>query len=114
MGQDRIVEQVAAMSTAQRQRLISEFPQQVGNTDGVPWAMRVAANRVNIAQAIVDTKDPGRIALYRSLLGEVDDPTGSGSASTVRSSPSIPNVRRWWNSTATFRPRRAWPCWSQD
>ena len=78
MGQDRIVEQVAAMSTAQRQRLISEFPQQVGNTDGVPWAMRVAANRVNIAQAIVDTKDPGRIALYRSLLGEVDDPTGSG------------------------------------
>jgi hypothetical protein len=78
IGQDRIGEQIAAMTPAQRQRLIAEFPQQVGNTDGVPWDMRVAANRVNIAQAIVDTTDPGRIALYRSLLGEVDDPTGSG------------------------------------
>ena len=78
MSQDRISEQVAAMTPAQRQRLIAEFPQQVGNTDGVPWDMRVAANRVNIAQAIVDTKDPGRVALYRSLLGEVDDPTRSG------------------------------------
>ena len=78
MSQDRISEQVAAMTPAQRQRLIAEFPQQVGNTDGLPWDMRVAANRVNIAQAIVDTKDPGRIALYRSLLGEVDDPIRSG------------------------------------
>jgi pimeloyl-ACP methyl ester carboxylesterase len=78
MSQDRIGEQVAAMTPAQRQRLIAEFPQQVGNTDGVPWGMRVAANRVNIAQAIVDTKDPGRIALYRTLLGEVGNPTCIG------------------------------------
>jgi len=78
MSQDRIGEQIAAMTPAQRQRLITEFPQQVGNTDGVPWDMRVVVNRVNIAQAIVDTDDPGRIALYRSLLGEVDDPARSG------------------------------------
>jgi hypothetical protein len=78
MNQDRIGEQIAAMSPAQRERLIAEFPQQVGNTDGMPWDMRVAANRVNIAQAIVDTDDPGRVALYRSLLGEVDDPTRTG------------------------------------
>ena len=36
MSQDRIGEQIAAMTPAQRQRLIAEFPQQVGNTDGVP------------------------------------------------------------------------------
>jgi hypothetical protein len=78
MSQDRIGEQIAAMSPGQRQRLIAEFPQQVGNTDGVPWDMRVAANRVNIAQAIVDAENPERIALYRSLLGEVDDPGRSG------------------------------------
>jgi hypothetical protein len=37
MSQDRIGEQVAAMTLAQRQRLIAEFPQQeVGNTDGIP------------------------------------------------------------------------------
>jgi hypothetical protein len=45
--------------------------------------MRVAANRVNIAQAILD--EPGdspeslqRKTFYRSLLGEIDDPAGTG------------------------------------
>ena len=37
------------MTPEQRQRLIDELPQQVGNTDGVPWDMRIAANRLNIA-----------------------------------------------------------------
>jgi hypothetical protein len=78
MSQDRIADQIAAMTPAQRQRLIAEFPQQVGNTDGMPWDMRVAANRANIAQAIIDTDDPGRVEFYRSLLGEVDDPARSG------------------------------------
>jgi hypothetical protein len=78
MSQDRIGDQIAAMSPEQRKRLNGEFPQQVGNTDGVPWDMRVAANRVNIAQAIIDTEDPGRIMAYRDLLGEIDDPARSG------------------------------------
>jgi hypothetical protein len=82
MSQDRIGEQIAAMTTAQRRQLITDFPHQVGNTDGVPWQMRVAANRTNIAQAIVDgLGDPAarqRAALYRGLLGEIDDPAGTG------------------------------------
>jgi alpha/beta hydrolase family protein len=78
VGQDRIAEQVAAMSSAQRQNLVDEFPSQVGNTDGVPWEMRIAANRNNIAQTILDERDPRRAAFYRGLLGEVDDPAGSG------------------------------------
>jgi hypothetical protein len=78
MSQNRIDEQITAMTPAQRQRLITEFPQQVGNTDGVPWDMRVAANRVNIAQAILDERDPRQTAFYRSLLGEIDDPARSG------------------------------------
>ena len=82
MSQDRIGEQVAAMTLAQRQRLIAEFPQQVGNTDGMPWDMRTAANRVNIAQAIVDgIGDPAseqRTAFYHTLLSEIDDPARSG------------------------------------
>ena len=82
MSQDRIASQIDAMSPDQRQRLVAEFPRQVGNTDGVPWDMRVAANRVNIAQAIVDNfGDPAaqqRSDLYRSLLGEIDDPARSG------------------------------------
>ena len=81
-NQNRIGEQIAAMTPAQRQRLIAEFPQQVGNTDGVPWDIRIAANRVNIAQAIVDgLGDPAsqqRTAFYRTLLSEIDDPARTG------------------------------------
>jgi Alpha/beta hydrolase len=83
MSQDRIAAQVAAMTPDQRRRLVAEFPMQVGNTDGVPWDLRVSANRVNIAQAIVAEHDDGpeaerRLAFYRTLLGEIDDPTASG------------------------------------
>jgi uncharacterized protein YukE len=53
MSQDRIAGQLAAMTPVQRQHLIDTAPAQVGNTDGVPWDMRVAANRINIADAIL-------------------------------------------------------------
>ena len=84
IGQDRIANQVNSMTSEQRQSLIDEFPKQVGNTDGVPWAMRIAANRVNIAQAIADERREGtpgahgRIAFYQGLLAEVDDPARTG------------------------------------
>ena len=79
MSQDRIAEQIAALTPQQRDRLVADFPRQVGNTDGIPWDMRIAANRTNIAQAILDEPDSGRAAFYRTLLGEVDDPAGGGS-----------------------------------
>lgn len=78
MSQDRIAAQIAAMTSEQRDRLVTDFPRQVGNTDGVPWEMRIAANRTNIAQAVLDEPDPRRAAFYRTLLGEVDDPVGRG------------------------------------
>jgi hypothetical protein len=85
MSQDRISGQIAAMAPEQRRFLIDEFPKQVGNTDGVPWAMRVAANRINIAQAIADERrrpaepeSKRRIAFYQGLLAEIDDPARSG------------------------------------
>jgi hypothetical protein len=90
MTQDGIAAQIASMTPDLRRQLVEEFPSQVGNTDGVPWDMRVAANRTNVEQAIVDhrrvldrVKNPlmrsvinQRITTYQSLLGEVDDPTG--------------------------------------
>ena len=59
----------------------------LGNTDGVAWDLRIAANRTNVAQAIVEGLDaaptntdgnPDRTTFYRGLLAEVDDPAGSG------------------------------------
>lgn len=83
MSQDRIAGQISAMTSDQRDRLITEFPRQVGNTDGVPWPMRIAANRLNIANAIAaesgrDAESQRRIATYRGLLAEIDDPAGTG------------------------------------
>ncbi|RDH79296.1 alpha/beta hydrolase [Mycolicibacterium moriokaense] len=84
ISQDRIAAQITAMTPEQRQRLVDEFPKQVGNTDGLPWDMRVAANRTNIAQAIVDERranGPGsqqRVAFYQGLLAEIDDPARTG------------------------------------
>ncbi len=75
-SQDGIAGQIAAMTPEQRQRLIRGFPEQVGNTDGVPWEMRVEANRTNVAQAVLREPDPERLAVYRDLLGEIDDPAG--------------------------------------
>jgi hypothetical protein len=56
LSQDRIAGQIAAMSANDRDRLIEQRPHQVGNTDGVPWEMRIAANRINIAAAILDQR----------------------------------------------------------
>jgi hypothetical protein len=83
MNQDRIAEQVAAMTPAQRAQLIDDAPFMVGNTNGMPWDMRFAANRINIAQAVRDETgtDPDalrRIGFYLDLLRDVDDPAGSG------------------------------------
>lgn len=54
----------------------------LGNTDGVPWDVRIAANRTNIAQAVVDRlgdhQASERNTFYRGLLGEIDDPAGGG------------------------------------
>jgi hypothetical protein len=52
MSQDRIAGQIAGLTPAQKQQLIDSMPAQVGNTDGLPWEMRIAANRINIADAI--------------------------------------------------------------
>ncbi|MBS1693552.1 MAG: alpha/beta hydrolase [Actinobacteria bacterium] len=83
MGQADIAGQIAAMTPAQRAALVDAFPQQVGNTDGVPWDLRVAANRRNIAQAIAAERgdDPlsrQRAAFYRTLLDDVEDPARGG------------------------------------
>ncbi|MCV7192966.1 alpha/beta hydrolase [Mycolicibacterium brumae] len=55
-GQDEIAEQIAALTPLQRQQLVEAAPLQVGNTDGVPWDLRIAANRINIADAILTAR----------------------------------------------------------
>ncbi len=84
MSQDGISATIGAMTADQRLQLVDDYPQQVGNTDGVPWDMRVAANRLNIEQAVLDARreldraqDPRqreaiqkRIGFYQGLLSD--------------------------------------------
>ncbi|WP_059018716.1 alpha/beta hydrolase [Mycobacterium sp. M26] len=56
LAQDRIGAQIAALSPAEQHLLAEQHPHEVGNTDGVPWELRIAANRVNIATAILDER----------------------------------------------------------
>lgn len=56
MSQDDIAASIAAMSDLERRRLVENRPAETGNTDGIPWEMRVAANRINIANAILDER----------------------------------------------------------
>ena len=55
-AQDGIAAAIAAMPAAERQRLIEEQPREVGNTDGVPWQMRIEANRINLSNAMLDER----------------------------------------------------------
>ena len=47
--------------------------------DGNAWSERIVANRLRVARELLDTSAGSpRADLYRALLAEVDDPTGSG------------------------------------
>lgn len=81
MSQDRIAAQLAAMTDAERLHLVETVPRAVGNTDGVPWPMRVAANRINVAdallaqRAVVDLPEEDKIV--RMFAGGLGLDTGS-------------------------------------
>ena len=98
MGQDRIAAQIAAMTPEQRQHLISTMPHEVGNTDGVPWEMRIAANRINIADAILEerrTIDRSEEAKIRAVVDRRYGPRlDPASAERVRAVISADPVRR--------------------
>jgi hypothetical protein len=53
MSQGDIARQIAGMTADAREQLVRDAPRQVGNTDGVPWELRLSANRLNIADEIL-------------------------------------------------------------
>lgn len=57
LSQESIATQVASMTAVEQQQLIRTHPEQLGNTDGVPWNLRVAANRINIANAVLHERE---------------------------------------------------------
>jgi hypothetical protein len=95
MSQGGIAAQISAMSEAERQRLVEQKPAEMGNTDGVPWELRVAANRINIANAILDER--------RTL----DAPDELKLPATVASIPNPADAERLWATLHTDPVLRA-------
>jgi hypothetical protein len=82
------------LSPAERRLLLSADPAAIGNTDGVPFDLRIAANDVNIRNARdaelrkpPATRDDALIARYTAMVDDpIDEPqrTAGGDNSTER------------------------------
>ncbi|MEV0245070.1 alpha/beta hydrolase [Nocardia sp. NPDC050712] len=89
---DEVVTRLAAMTAEQRAAALSQLspadlralvvadPDALGNLHGVPFPVRIAANEINIRNAIQREKhkpdpDQGRVRRLEGLLEPIDDPT---------------------------------------
>jgi len=70
----RVRAYVESLSAAQRDLLLREHPTLVGGTDGMPAAMRYAANRVLLERARVDARARGDLRQAAVLAGLLADP----------------------------------------
>ncbi|PHV68441.1 alpha/beta hydrolase [Williamsia muralis] len=92
---DDVVAGLAGMSADERaaflnslspdamQALIDADPETMGNTDGVPFPARIAANEINIRNALIDERqkaepDEKRVNQLASMLAPVKDPESGG------------------------------------
>lgn len=74
----------ATLSPEQRDRLVDEHPELIGNLDGVPVADRDRANRALLDEAIADAQ--GDLAALQAQLSALPAPSG-------RMGPSSPHVQ---------------------
>lgn len=66
----------ATLTPEQRDRLVLDHPELIGNLDGVPYDVRIQANRTNIANTLADSADAideleARIAGIEQRIGEL-------------------------------------------
>lgn len=70
---------LASMSAEDRRQLVTAAPEKLGNMNGVPFEMRVAANELNIRNALFDEKrkpdgDAARIRQLEAMLAPIPNP----------------------------------------
>lgn len=80
----------------QQQHLIQTFPQQVGNTDGVPWSMRTQANTINISDAVISeqqrlnrSKDSKLVDYVRENYPDLDENQARNTLENLRANPEL-------------------------
>ncbi|AQA02937.1 hypothetical protein BVC93_11385 [Mycobacterium sp. MS1601] len=88
---DALVDRLSAMSPDERAALLATLdpetlhalviadPERLGNLNGVPFDVRVAANEINVRNALTDElqkipPDQARVDQLNAMLGTIDDP----------------------------------------
>ncbi|MEU8896451.1 alpha/beta hydrolase [Nocardia sp. NPDC048505] len=106
---DEVVTQLAAMTADQRAAAIAQLspadlralvlanPDVMGNLHGVPFPVRIAANEINLRNAIQQEKhkpnpDENRVRRLESLLEPIDDPTETDRVPGVSESDRKPEL----------------------
>ena len=105
MGQDRIGTQIAAMTPAQRQRLIAEFPSRSATPTACPGTCEQPRTVSTLPRrSLTASTIRHRAAVTPATAPAQRDRRPRPQRSTVDRQilwPSIPRVRRWRSSTAT-------------
>ncbi|WP_330182154.1 alpha/beta hydrolase family protein [Nocardia sp. NBC_01503] len=84
MSPDERATFLAGLSTDDQRQLVIAAPEKLGNMNGVPFDMRIAANEINIQNALFDERQKpnpsqARIKQLESMLGQIPDPTTTNS-----------------------------------
>lgn len=80
MSADERAALLRGMSAEDIRRLVVADPETMGNTNGVPFDARIAANEINVRNALAEEQqkanpDPDRVKKLEEMLAPINDPT---------------------------------------
>ncbi|MFI5502584.1 alpha/beta hydrolase [Nocardia asteroides] len=88
MSADERATFLAGLSPEAQRQLVIAAPEKLGNLNGVPFAMRIDANEINIRNALTVEKaepepDATRVKQLEAMLSPIPNPDGAGDRDTV-------------------------------
>ncbi|MEU3011425.1 alpha/beta hydrolase [Nocardia asteroides] len=88
MSADERATFLAGLSPEAQRQLVIAAPEKLGNLNGVPFAMRIDANEINIRNALTAEKakpnpDSSRVKQLEAMLAPIPNPDGAGDRDTV-------------------------------
>lgn len=91
----------SSLSDKDKQWMIENYPEQIGNLDGVDFTSRDKANRIALPQKIAEAEQ--QLADYERKLG--DDPTVEQLGGVETASPATSGAPRYWTHSQKRRGR---------
>ncbi|GEM33352.1 hypothetical protein NN3_43590 [Nocardia neocaledoniensis NBRC 108232] len=97
MSADERATFLAGLSPEAQRQLVIAAPEKLGNLNGVPFAMRVEANEINIRNALTTEKakadpDESRVKQLEAMLAPIPNPEGTGTLDTTAAATATPRL----------------------